>query len=95
VANISVSYNSWVTITVSGAKAVVVTVDFGTTNNIYKGAIVKFRKYGSSADYEAKAQGVSRFSTTIIVPCDGSGRFQYYAQRDGGSITLKRVGYFT
>jgi len=82
-------------VTVSGAKLVLVTVKFGTTNDINKGAIVKFRKYGSSADYECRAEGISRFATTLLVPCDSSGRFQVYPQRDGGSITLTRVGYFT
>jgi len=94
VANISFSYNSWNTVTVSGAKLVLVTVKFGTTI-IDKGAIVKFRKYGSSADYECRAEGISRFATTLLVPCDSSGRFQVYPQRDGGNIILTRVGYFT
>jgi len=78
VANISFSYNSWNTVTVSGAKLVLVTVKFGTTNDINKGAIVKFRKYGSSADYECRAEGISRFATTLLVPCDSSGRFQVF-----------------
>ena len=94
VANISFSYNSWNTVTVSGAKLVLVTVKFGTTD-VNHGVIVKFRKYGSSADYECRAEGISRFATTLLVPCDSSGRFQVYPQRDGGSITLTRVGYFT
>jgi hypothetical protein len=90
---------AWRTKTISGAKLVLLGIEWWTAG-AGDSAYFYTRKNGSAQTWE----GILRSTTgdygggqgsMILQPCDGDGKYQYKGGIDSGTLTVRRIGYFS
>jgi len=83
----------------SNAKLVLLTISWEDSTT---GHLMWFytRKKGSGQTWEgvargrACADGGANVGSTILQPLDDDGKYQYKGGKDGGTFTLRQIGYF-
>jgi hypothetical protein len=89
--------DAWHTETVTGAKAVLISVDWESataTHALY----VYTRRQGSAETWEGNVSGWGKAGGMIIQPCDNPaypGQFEYKISYDGGTLVAKIIGYLS